>query len=303
LAWTQFLLEKRKAIVENQPATYLVRELSASATLVDAIALHWPEYLFEGLELGAFMLAACTFGTLLFYSESPVVLSVPSAAVRLVLMGAAMGGTAIGIILSPMGRRSGAHFNPVVSFTFFCLGKMHRLDALLYIVSQFAGGAFGVLVARILIGPPLASPSVRYVVTVPGRYGVPLAFLAEFFMGLLTMTVVLQSTNRPRLSRVTWLLVGLLVATYVIAFSPVSGFSLNPARTISSALFAGVWTVMWLYLTAPLLGMLVAASLYVLTSGSEAVLCAKIYHDFHSPCPFRCCFRRLALPESSASRL
>jgi aquaporin Z len=285
--------------VENQSATYPVRELSPSATFADAIALHWPEYLFEGLELGAFMLSACTFGTLLFHPESPVVGSVPSAVLRLVLMGVAMGGTAIAIILSPMGRRSGAHFNPVVSFTFFCLGKMHRLDALLYIASQFAGGALGVAVARILIGPRLASPTVRYVVTVPGRYGVPLAFLAEFFMGLLTMTVVLQSSNHPRLSRITWLLVGLLVATYVIAFSPVSGFSLNPARTISSALFAGVWTAMWLYLTAPLLGMLVAASLYVLTSGPEAVLCAKLYHDLHSPCPFRCRFRRLEQPESS----
>jgi aquaporin Z len=295
--------KKDKAIVETKPTTYLVRELSPSATLADAIALHWPEYLFEGLELGAFMLAACAFGTLLFYSKSPVVLSVPSAAGRLVLMGVAMGGTAIAIILSPMGRRSGAHFNPVVSFTFFCLGKMHRLDAFFYIVFQFAGGAFGVLVARILIGPQLASPSVRYVVTVPGHYGVPLAFLAEFFMGLVTMTVVLQSANRPRLSRFTWLLVGLLVATYVIAFSPVSGSSLNPARTISSAFYAGVWSVMWLYFTAPLLGMLVAASLYVLTSGSEAVLCAKIYHDFHSPCPFRCRFWQLAQPGSSASRL
>ena len=274
-----------------------MQELSPSATLADAIALHWPEYLFEGLELAAFMLSACTFGTLLFYSESPVVVWVPSAVLRLVLMGIAMGGTAIAIILSPMGRRSGAHFNPVVSLTFFCLGKMHRLDALLYITSQFVGGAFGVVVARILIGPQLASPSVRYVVTVPGQYGVPLAFLAEFFMGLLTMTVVLQSSNRPRLSRITWLFVGLLVGTYAIAFSPVSGFSLNPARTISSALFAGVWTSIWLYLTAPLLGMLLAASLYVLSSGSQAVLCAKIYHDLHSPCPFRCRFQTLAQPE------
>jgi aquaporin Z len=289
--------------VEHLSATYPVRELPPSATLVDALALHWPEYVSEGLELGAFMLAACAFGTILFYSESPVVVSMPSAVLRLVLMGIAMGGTAIAIILSPMGRRSGAHFNPIVSLTFFCLGKMHRLDALLYIASQFAGGAFGVIVARVLVGPQLASPSVRYVVTVPGHYGVALAFLAEFFMGLLTMTVVLQSSNRPSLSRITWLFVGLLVATYVIAFSPVSGFSLNPARTISSALFAGVWTAMWLYLTAPLLGMLLAALIYVFFSGSRAVLCAKIYHDLHSPCPFRCHFRRLAQPESSASLL
>jgi aquaporin Z len=290
-------------IEQNRPASYPVRVLAASASLGDAIALHWPEYLFEGVELGLFMLAACSFGTLLFFPASTVVERVPSPAVRLVFMGLAMGATAIAIILSPMGRRSGAHFNPIVSFTFFCLGRMHRLDTLFYVVAQFIGGALGVLAARFLVGVHLASPSVRYVVTIPGHYGITAAFLAEFCMGLLTMTVVLQSGNRAGLSRFTWLLVGLLVMLYVIAFSPVSGFSLNPARTLSSAIFAGVWTAMWLYLSAPLLGMLVAAALYVLTSGSEAVLCAKIYHDLHSPCPFRCRFQRLAQLEQSASPL
>ena len=288
-------------VQQNQPAGYPVRVLAVSASLGDAITLHWPEYLFEGIELGLFMLAACSFGTVLFYSGSFVVAVVPSSWVRLVFMGLAMGATAIVIILSPMGRRSGAHFNPIVSFTFFCLGRMHRLDALFYVLAQFVGGALGVLAARLLLGVHLASPSVRYVVTTPGHYGIAAAFLAEFFMGLLTMTVVLQSGNRPGLSRFTWLLVGLLVMLYVIAFSPVSGFSLNPARTLSSAIFAGVWTAMWLYLSAPLLGMLLAAALYVLTSGSEAVLCAKIYHDLHSPCPFRCRFQRLAQLEQSAS--
>jgi aquaporin Z len=178
---------------------------------------------------------------------------------------------------------------------------MHPLDATFYVIAHFVGGALGVLMARGLLGADLASPSVRYVVTVPGRYGNQGAFFAECFMGLLMMTAVLQSANRARLSRFTWLLVGLLVATYVIAFSPVSGFSLNPARTVSSALFADVWTAMWLYLSAPLIGMLLAASLYVLTSGKEAVLCAKIFHDLHSPCPFRCRFRQLASSTQPAS--
>jgi aquaporin Z len=289
-------------IVPSQSTAYRVHELTPSAGLGDAIALHWVEYLYEGIELAIYMLAVCAFGTALFYSQSPVISYVPSSIVRLVLMGLAMGGTAIAIILSPLGRRSGAHFNPILSLTFYCLGKMHRLDALFYIVAQFIGGALGVLAARLLLGAALASPSVRYVVTVPGHYGLANAFLAEFFMGLLAMTVVLQSSNRAGLSRFTWLLVGVQVMMYVIAFSPVSGFSLNPARTISSALFAGVWTAMWLYLSAPLLGMLVAAALYVLTSGSEAVLCAKIHHDLHSPCPFRCHFRQFAQSELSASR-
>ena len=285
------LVEKKGiTIAHGQPARFPVRALAPSARLADAIALHWLEYLFEGIELATFMFAACVFGTLLFYSRSPLVSSLPSATLRLVLMGLAMGSTAIGIILSPLGRRSGAHFNPAVSLTFLWLGRMHRLDAMFYVVAQFIGGALGVLLARILLGADLASPSVRYVVTVPGRYGIGSAWLAECFMGLLLMTVVLQSGNSVRLARISWLLVGLLVAIYVIVFSPVSGFSLNPARTVASALFAGVWSAMWLYLSAPVSGMLLAAVLYVETSGPEAVLCAKIYHDLHSPCPFRCRF-------------
>jgi aquaporin Z len=287
--------------MQGRTANYSVDSLSPSAGPIDAIKVHWLEYLMEGAELGLFMLAACVFGTLLFYVNSPLLHYVPSSFARLVLMGFCMGLTAIVIILSPMGRRSGAHFNPVVSITFFCLGKMHWLDAVFYVAAQFVGGVAGVFIARLLIGVPLGAPSVRYVATIPGHYGTAAAFAAECFMGLLTMTVVLQSANRPKLSRYTWLLVGLLVMFYVIAFSPISGFSLNPARTVSSAIFAGIWTALWLYLSAPLLGMLIAAVGYVMTSSRESVYCAKIYHDLHSTCPFRCRFRELMQAEERAS--
>jgi aquaporin Z len=265
--------------------------LDPSATLSEALALHWPEYLMEGAELAIFMLAASLFGTLLFYAHSPVLQRLPNLPLRLVLMGLAMGLTAIGIILSPIGRRSGAHFNPAVSIAFLFLGKMHRLDTLFYVIAQFVGGAFGVFAAR-LLGARLGDPSVRYVVTVPGRYGVFAAFLAECFMGWLMMTVVLASANCPTFARFTWLFVGLLVMMYVIVFSTVSGFSVNPARTVASALFAQVWTALWIYFLAPVGGMMSAAAVYVMRSGSDAVLCAKIYHDQHSPCPFHCRFRR-----------
>jgi aquaporin Z len=287
---------------QGRTTSYTVRTLGPSASPGDALALHWPEYLMEGAELAIFMLAASLFGTLLFYVHSPVLRSLPSLAPRLILMGVAMGVTAIAIILSPMGRRSGAHFNPAVSITFLFLGKMHRLDALFYVIAQFLGGAFGVFAARLLIGARLGDPSVRYVVTVPGRYGVFAAFLAEFFMGWLMMTVVLATANNPRLARFTWLFVGLLVASYVIGFSTVSGFSVNPARTVASAVFAEVWTALWIYFLAPVVGMLSAAALYLKTSGSEAILCAKIYHDQHSPCPFRCRFRQFVQKDQYASR-
>ena len=284
----------------EQSSKYPILPLNASASVRDALLLHWSVYVMEAVELACFMLAACMFGTLLFYTGSPLRHIFPSHMIRLVLMGVAMGVTAVAIIRSSFGMRSGAHFNPVISFTFFCLGRMHRLDMVFYIAAQFAGGSLGVLVAHLLLGSCLASPSVRYVVTVPGRYGIVGAFVAELFMGLFTIGVVLLANGHKLLARYTWLLVGLLVTIYVIVFSPISGFSLNPARTVSSAMFAGVWTDIWLYLSAPLLGMLLGAGLYVLLAGSEAVYCAKVYHDLHSPCPFRCRFRQLALSETAA---
>jgi aquaporin Z len=283
-------------------ARYPVRTLSPTATALEAVALHWREYLMEAAELALFMLSASGFGTLLFYVKSPALRVLPNPMLRLVLMGLAMGSTSIAIIRSPMGRQSGAHFNPAVSITFFCLGRMHRLDALFYVISQFVGGACGVFVARLIIGARLGAPSVRYVVTVPGRHGVLAAFMAEYFMGWLMITVVLISANSPRFARFTWLFVGTLVTMYVIGFSGISGFSINPARTVSSAMFAGVWTALWIYLSAPLLGMLSAAAQYILFSGSNAVLCAKIYHDQHTPCPFYCRLRPVTSSEFDASR-
>ena len=95
----------------------------------------------EASELGVFMFGACIFGTLIFDTRSPLHGLVRSSLGERVVMGLAMGTMASSIILSPAGRRSGAHMNPVVSFTFFCLGKVHWVDALLYSIAQFCGGA------------------------------------------------------------------------------------------------------------------------------------------------------------------
>src|SRR3989304_987347 len=81
-------------------------------------------------------------------------------------------------------------------------------------------------------------------------------------MSFLLMTVVLAASNTPRLARRTGLFAGVLVAAYITVEAPLSGMSLNPARTFASALPASVWTAFWVYLAAPPLGMLLAAELY-----------------------------------------
>ncbi len=106
-------------------------------------------------------------------------------AVRRVFMGVAMGLTAILIIRSPMGKRSGAHFNPTITLTYLRLGKITIWDAAFYVTFQFLGGIFGVAISWPLLGKRLADPAVDYAVTIPGIYGAGAAFAAELFMAAL----------------------------------------------------------------------------------------------------------------------
>jgi aquaporin Z len=145
-----------------------------------------------------------------------------------------------------------------------------------------------VAVSALVLGSSLAAPTTDYAVTIPGRYGTAAAFFAELFMSSLLMGVVLWFSNRPSLANYTGYLVGVLISMYVLFFAPVSGFSINPARTTGSAVFANVWTACWLYFTAPLLGMMSAAEIYLRIYGPAGVLCAKLHPDARYLCPFIC---------------
>ncbi len=236
------------------------------------------------------MISACVFTVWLFDPALPLTKLIPSALVRRICMGLAMGVTAVLIIHSPMGKRSGAHFNPAITLTYLRLGKITQWDAIFYVIFQFIGGVAGVGIAALLLGVRIADPSVEYAVTVPGTYGTAGAFAAELFMAILLMAVVLWTSNRPPVATYTSYCVGVLIVFYIIFFAPISGFSINPARTSGSAVFAGIWTAWWVYFTAPLLGMLGAAEFYLRSYGADRILCAKLHPDPKYPCPFRCHF-------------
>jgi aquaporin Z len=199
--------------------------------------------------------------------------------------------TAIALIYSPWGKQSGAHLNPVVTFTFFRLGKVKPADAFFYIMAQFAGGLLGVLVAARVLGAAIAHPSVSYVVTQPGSGGAGIAFLAEVIISFGIMMMILVVSNTPKLARWTGVFAGVLIATYITLEAPLSGMSMNPARTMASAIPAQHWTAIWVYFTAPLVGMLGAAEVYVRRMGSRAVRCAKLHHYNNKRCIFRCGYR------------
>lgn len=249
-------------------------------------ASHWPEYLIEAAGLGLFMISASAFGILLEHPASPVRQALPDPFVRRVLMGLAMGLTAVALVYSPWGQRSGAHFNPAFTLTFFHLGKVAPRDLAGYVAAQFAGGALGIAVAALIFGAALGHEGVHYVATLPGPAGIAAAFFAEVAIAALLMGVVLLVSNTPRLARFTGLCAGACVALFIAFEAPVSGMSLNPARTFASALAAREWTALWIYFVAPPLGMGLAAAIFRQVKAAPRIRCAKLLHPDHRRCIF-----------------
>jgi aquaporin Z len=256
------------------------------SNMTEALKHHWPEYLIEAACLGLFMISAFTFGTILEHPGSPIHQELANPTLRRFIMGLAMGSTAIAIIYSPWGNQSGAHINPSITLTFYRLGKVAKWDALFYVVSQFIGGMLGALIASMALSAWASHPSVNYVVTAPGSWGRIVAFGAEIAITFILMTVILHVSNNTKVHKLTGLCAGILVVTYTTIEAPISGMSMNPARTFASAVPAKHWAGLWIYFTAPLIGMLGAAEVYVRSRNNPAVGCAKLHHENDQRCIF-----------------
>jgi aquaporin Z len=263
--------------------------------LLQFLREHWPEYLCEAAELGLFMISAGLFTILLMHPSSPVQKAIPDQFVRRMLVGVAMGSTAIALVFSPLGKRSGAHFNPAVTLTFWRLGKVKGWDTVFYVIAQFTGGILGVTVLTWVVRDALADGAVKFVATLPGSHGVEVAFIAELVIAFLLMTVVLQVSNTPHLARYTGVFAGCLVAIFITFEAPFSGMSMNPARTFASAYVGHLWTALWIYFTAPVIAMQLAATLYL--RRKRVAYCAKYHHHNNARCIFNCRFPELAQRE------
>ncbi len=276
------------AVLASRSLDSPLPEKRSPGKLAATLADHWPEYLMEGALLGLFMVSACAFTALLEHPGSPVRQGLPDAFVRRALMGLAMGLTAVAIIYSPWGKRSGAHINPATTLTFLRLGRVEKADALFYGLAQCAGAVAGVGLVGLLLVGPLRHPSVNFAATVPGEKGEAAAFLSEVAITFVLMTVILVVSNRPRWNRYTGLAAGLCVALFITFEAPLSGMSMNPARSLGSAVAAMTWGSLWIYFVAPPLGMLLAAEVRLRARGLHPVLCAKLNHENRQRCIFRC---------------
>ncbi len=160
-----------------------------------------------------------------------------------------------------------------------------------YIIAQFIGAIAGVFAVTLFVQEALSHPTVNYAATLPGMQGVIVAFIGEFVIAFVLMSVVLRVSNTPHIARYTGLFAGALVATYITLESPLSGMSMNPARTVGSAFVGHLWTGLWIYFTAPVLAMQFAAAVYL--RGKGTVYCAKYHHYNRHRCIFNCRFPEL----------
>ncbi|MDQ6748650.1 MAG: aquaporin [Candidatus Dormibacteraeota bacterium] len=221
-----------------------------------------------------------------FGPRSPVRGLLPSTSARLLLTGLLFAGSGSLVALSPLGRLSGAHLNPVVTLAFWLRGAVHPHDLAGYVAAQLAGAAAGTLTMALLWGP--TARSVAYGATVPQPgVGVAGALVAEVVMTALLVGTILAMVSSTRTARWTPLVVWILAATLVWQGARFSGTGLNPARSLWADLLAGRASIYWVYAVGPMLGSAVAVGVSRLAMGRVGPLTAKLFHDPAYPSVFR----------------
>jgi aquaporin Z len=256
------------------------------ATATVFMKLNWSEYAAEACGTGFNLLVGLSAGVLNFSPNFPIAHLIPSHSLRLLITGLIYAGSGSLFAISPLGKLSGAHINPAVSLAFFARGKMHLHDFVGYLAAQFAGAIVGAwLLVWIWCGH---AADVNDGVTAPGP-GFPIwfVFVAEFGMTLALVLAIFAFLSSERLMRWTPFMTWMLVATLVWIGAPVSGTSLNPARSFGPSLVSWFWSYQWLYWIAPPLGSLGGVFLFRVLASERKVLTAKLFHVPHYPCIFR----------------
>lgn len=167
-----------------------------------------------------------------------------------------------------IGGISGCHINPAVTIGVLIAGKMEIKDAIGYILAQFLGAILGAgALYLIVIGRPdfvmgeWALGSNGWGEGYLGEYNTVSAFLIEAIMTFLFIFVILATTSRFGTSAMAGLAIGVTLMLIHLVAIPVTGTSVNPARSLGPAVFAGgkALTQLWLFFAAPILGALLAA--------------------------------------------
>ena len=196
---------------------------------------------------------------------------------RLLLTGLLFAGTGSLVAISPLGRRSGAHLNPVVTLAFWTQGKVHPHDVAGYIVGQVLGAFVGTALLALIWGQDAYALHLGATAPGPGVSDVA-AVLIEAAMTATLILAILVMTSSARTARWTPLLLWGLIAVLVWQGAPYTGTSLNPARSLAPAVLAPLLAPYWIYVVGPLLGAGIAVAVFAAFQERQ-VLTAKLFHD------------------------
>jgi len=239
-----------------------------------AAGTRWPVFLSELIGTALLLLVGLSLVIFMFGTGTPMARLLPSEDLRRLITGFLFGTTGALIALSPVGMRSGAHINPVVTLGFRLMGKLDLKTTLVYIVAQLIGAVAG-SVPLLLWG--MIGDSVDFGATLPGS-GYPLStvFLGEVITTFAMVTLLCVFLGFLKIRPFTPAIFPPLYAIMVWAESPVSGTSTNPARSLGPAVISGQWDGWWIYWIGPMAGMLLAV--LACSFLAKRIEVAKIYY-------------------------
>lgn len=160
------------------------------------------------------------------------------------------------------GHLSGTHINPAVTFGLLVGGEIKLRDALSYWVVQLLGGIVGALVLRFMIaGTEFAGNGLGATTLAPG-VGVLAGFIIELVLTFFLMNTIYNTAVSNKAGQMAPLAIGLTLVFCILMGGPLTGASLNPARTLGPAIASGNFADLWLYFAGPLAGAGLAALLY-----------------------------------------
>ncbi len=252
----------------------------------------FPWYAIASEFTGTFLMVAWGLSAVVFMmsASSPMQSLLSPYRLRLLLTGVLFAAGGTGVVYSPLGQRSGGHINPAVSLTFWILGKISGRDFALYSTAQFLGGVAGAGLVKILWGG--WATSVNAGVTMPAPWISPAGAAAvEFLITGSLLGVILYFVSHPKLHLWTGFAAGIWVAFLVFAEAPVTGTSLNPARSLGPAVVTETYRDLWIYFLGPLGGATAVALLWkpMATAGRRRLFCAKLFHTDRYRCHLADC--------------
>lgn len=213
---------------------------------------------------------------LIFGDGSVIARWLPDAALRRFIAGGLFGTVGALITISPLGRASGAHINPSVSFAFWLEGKLKWRDLLGYVLAQMGGAVAGALA---LLSWGRMGRSVHFGVTVAGSAGTWAALGGETVAtAALVLTIFICAAHERSRPFTPWMIPPLF-ALLVCVEGPLSGASTNLARSFGPAVISGEWRGFWIYIVGPLAGALLAVGVLRLRLiGAHRVHVARLAH-------------------------